>query len=140
MVLMHPMVWLLLVGLLAPVNLLAQSGNNARKPRKPAPRNAVQAILGAFDRYPLVALGEFHRNQQEHDFILSLLRSPDFPSKANDIVVEFGTARYQDLTDRYIEGGPVTLDQLKPVWRDTVNILVWDAPVYQRFFEAIREI
>src|SRR5579864_5780073 len=110
--------------------------------REPAaqPEDAVPAILQAFDQYPLVALGEFHRNQQEHDFVLSLVRARGFPDQVNDIVVEFGASRYQDLADRYIRGDPVRLDQLQRVWRDTVNILVWDAPVYQRLFETVRQV
>ena len=53
----------------------------------PEPHDAVFSVLAAFDRYDLVALGEFHRNQNVHDFVLSLIRSADFPLKVNDIVV-----------------------------------------------------
>jgi hypothetical protein len=108
--------------------------------REPLPQAAVPAILSSFERYPIVALGEDHRNQQIHDFIVSLVNASDFPNRVNDIVVEFGAARYQELVDRYIAGEAIPLDQLCRVWRDTVNILVWDAPVYQRFFETVRAI
>jgi hypothetical protein len=108
--------------------------------RAPQPRAAVAAILGTFEQYPIVALGEVHRNQQFHDFVVSLVNAPDFPNRVNDIVVEFGAARYQQLVDGYIAGEAVPLDQLRRVWRDTVNILVWDAPVYQRFFETVRAV
>src|SRR5947207_11377825 len=97
--------------------------------RAPLPRPAVAAILSSFERYPIVALGEDHRNQQVHDFIVSLVKASGFPNRVNDIVVEFGAARYQELVDRYIAGEAIPLDQLCRVWRDTVNILVWDAPV-----------
>ena len=60
---MRLMVWLLLVGLVAPANLLAQSGKGGRKPGEPAPRNAIGGILDAFDRYPLVALGDGKLNR-----------------------------------------------------------------------------
>src|SRR5262249_14124839 len=106
----------------------------------PHPQPAVQAILNAFDKYPLVALGEAHRNQQVHDFIISLVRNPDFPQKVNDIVVEFGSARYQDVMDRYTLGETVPAVELRRVWRDTVNILVWDAPVYEGFFKTVRAV
>src|SRR5712691_2973914 len=65
----------------------------------PEQRDAVLSVLAAFDRYDLVALGEAHRNQNVHDFALSLIRSADFPMKVNDIVVEFGSARYQSMMD-----------------------------------------
>jgi hypothetical protein len=106
----------------------------------PEPRDAVAAILAAFDRHDLVALGESHRNQNVHDFVLSLIRSADFPKKVNDIVVEFGNGRYQSMMDRYIDGADVSPQELRLAWRDAVNILVWDAPVYERFFAAVREV
>src|SRR5215472_511891 len=106
----------------------------------PEPHDAVLSVLAAFDRYDLVALGEFHRNQNIHDFVLSLIRSADFPTKVNDIVVEFGNARYQSMMDRCIGGADVPSRELRRAWRDTVNILVWDAPVYERFFSVVREV
>ena len=106
----------------------------------PEPHDAVRAVLDAFDRFDLVALGEAHRNQNVHDFAISLIRSSDFPKKVNDIVVEFGSARYQGMMDRYIDGADVSSRELRRAWRDTVNILVWDAPVYERFFAAVREV
>jgi hypothetical protein len=113
-----------------------------RAPRltEPRPRPAIKAVLDAFDWYPLVAIGEGHRNQQVHDFIVALLREPRFLQKVNDIVVEFGSARYQDVMDRYTGGDTVPPEALRRVWRDTVNILVWDAPVYERFFKTVRAV
>jgi hypothetical protein len=104
------------------------------------PQDAMHAVLAAFDRYDLVALGEAHRNQNVHDFALALIRSADFPEKVNDIVVEFGNGRYQSVMDRYVDGADVPARELRRVWRDTVNILVWDAPVYERFFSVVREV
>ena len=114
--------------------------SQTRTVREPLPRDAIPAILDSFEQYPIVALGEDHRNQQVHDFIGALVNSPDFPNRVNDIVVEFGAARYQGLVDRYVAGEAVPLDQLCWAWRDAVNILVWDAPVYQTFFETIRTV
>ena len=54
--------------------------------------------------------------------------------------MEFGGADYQDVIDRFVEGQAVPFSELRRVWRDTVNILVWDAPVYERFFRTIRAI
>ena len=106
----------------------------------PAPQDAVLAVTAAFDRYDLVGLGEAHRNQNVHDFAVSLIRSPGFCQKVNDIVVEFGSGRYQSMVDRYVDGGDVPVRELRSVWRDTVNILVWDAPVYERFFRVVRDV
>jgi hypothetical protein len=79
-------------------------------------------------------------NQNIHDFVLSLIRSADFPLKVNDVVVEFGGARYQSMMDRYIDGADVPSRELRRAWRDTVNIIVWDAPVCERFFSVVREV
>jgi hypothetical protein len=110
--------------------------------RKPRPAEAVEAVLEAFDRSQLVALGEAHSLQEEHDFILSLLRHPDFALKVNDIVVEFGNARYQGLLARYIAGEAVDPAEMRRVWRDTTvsPLQQWDSPVYENFFAAVREL
>jgi hypothetical protein len=135
---------IIIVFLVASILADAAAAQDAREhtqtATEPRPQNAVRSILRAFDKYGIVALGEVHRNQQVHDFILSLARDPSFPGKVNDIVVEFGNARYQDLMDRYISGEAVSPGELRKIWRDTVNILVWDAPVYERFFAAIRAL
>jgi hypothetical protein len=88
----------------------------------------------------VIALGEDHRHQQLHDFIVSLVSSPGFADRVNDVVVEFGAGRYQGVIDRYLAGNEVSPAELCRVWRDTVNILVWDAPVYRRFFEIVRRV
>jgi hypothetical protein len=104
------------------------------------PQNAVEGVLNAFNKYQLVALGETHGLQDEADFIISLIQHPAFPDKVNDIVVEWGNARYQGLLDRYIAGLDVPLANVRKVWRDTTQslFLTWDAPIYERFFVAVR--
>src|SRR5438045_2464618 len=106
----------------------------------PRPQPAVSAIVRVFDSYPVVAIAENHRNQQVHDFIVLLVSDPRFLEKVDDIVVEFGSARYQQVIDRYVAGDAVPDAELRRVWRDTVNILVWDAPVYERFFRTVRSV
>jgi len=102
--------------------------------------DAVTAITRAFDNSRLVAIGELHRNQQLHDLLATLVRDSRFLPNGGDIVVEWGNARYQDLMDRYVRGDAVDPKMLTRVWRDTVNILVWDAPVYERLFVTVREV
>src|ERR1044071_4012482 len=83
----------------------------------PHPVNAQEAILNAFDKYRIVALGEAHALQEEHDFIQSLIRNPAFADKVNDVVVECGNALYQNILDRYIAGQDVPLAEVRQVWR-----------------------
>jgi hypothetical protein len=112
----------------------------AQTAHDPRPASAVTSVMNEFRQYPIVALGELHQIQQEHDFIISLVRDPGFSREVNDIVVEFGSARYQSVVDRYTAGEQVSLEQLRPAWRDAMNILVWDSPVYERFFAAVRDL
>jgi hypothetical protein len=63
-------------------------------------RDAVGALVRAFRRHAVVAVGETHRIQEMHDFLTRLLRDPRLAGAADDIVVEFGNARYQPLIDR----------------------------------------
>ena len=66
----------------------------ARRKDRLKPTSASEAILNSFDKYRVVALGEAHGLQEEHDFIQSLIRNPAFAAKVNDIVVECGNAFY----------------------------------------------
>ncbi|HLI89789.1 MAG TPA: hypothetical protein VKV37_13945 [Ktedonobacteraceae bacterium] len=109
----------------------------------PRPQNALQALFNAMDKYPLIGLGEAHRLQEEHDFIQALLYHPALPGKINDIVVEFGNARYQEIIDRFISGQPVANTDLRQIWRNTTITganPVWDAPVYEQFFRSVRAV
>ncbi len=102
---------------------------------------AVEGLIDIFDRYSLVALGEVHGSRTAHDFIISLIRHPSFPNKVNDIVVEFGNAKYQNLMDRYIDGEMIAYMELRQAWRNTTQpTTVWDLPIYERFFATVRAI
>jgi hypothetical protein len=112
-----------------------------QSPAEPKPGKAVEELIKVFDRFPLVALGEVHRSQTEHDLIISLIKHPDFVNKVNDIVVEFGNAKYQPIMDRYLAGEVVARTELRQVWRNTTQpTMILDAPVYERFFTTVRAV
>jgi hypothetical protein len=70
-----------------------------------------------------------------------LIRDHRFSATVNDIVVEFGNARYQGLMDRFVRGGNVRDEDLRPVWQDTTQVTtVWDRPIYEEFFRAVRAV
>lgn len=106
------------------------------------PIDAISGILAAFDSHSVVALGEGnHNNEQGHAFRLSLIRDPRFAAIVNDIVVEFGNALYQDVMDRFISGEEVPYKILRQAWQNTTqNTPVWDKPIYEEFFRAVRTI
>jgi hypothetical protein len=51
--------------------------------------DAFDGIIKAFDKFPIVALGEAHHLQEESDFIAQLIRRADFSAKVDAIVVDF---------------------------------------------------
>lgn len=102
----------------------------------------ITAVIDAFRTHEVVALGEgSHGNQQAHAFRLALIRDPRFPAAVRDIVVEFGSARYQDVMDRFVNGEDVPHETLRRAWMDTTQPdAIWDAPIYEEFFRAVRAV
>lgn len=129
------------VGLVAMFAVSAR-GLWGQTPAPAVPQDPVDAIIEAFRRQQIVALGEgAHGNIPGHLFRLDLLRDPRFAATVNDIVVEFGSARYQDLMDRFTRGDRVPLEELRRVWEDTTAPNpAWDRPIYDDFFRAVRDV
>lgn len=120
---------------------MAAGGKGGAELRDAVPREPVDAILAAFQSHPLVALGDDHGNEQIHAFRLALIREPRFAATVNDIVVEFGSAQYQDVMDRFVEGADVPGEILRQAWRNTTQPdYEWDLPIYEQFFRAVRSV
>ncbi len=105
----------------------------------PVPQDPVTGIVKLFDTYRIVMLGEMHESRQEYDVLRKLVAAPGFAERVNDIVVEFGNAKYQDVIDRYVAGENVPFEQAQSAWRDTVGVLGPVSPVYGEFYGAVRE-
>jgi len=113
------------------------------QPKPATPVDPIPAIVEAFGSHAVVALGnvEFRGNEQAHAFQVSLIRDPRFTAVANDILVEFGNSRYQDVMDRYIRGEEVPHDSLRRVWQDTTQVeFEWDLPIYEDVFRTVRAV
>jgi hypothetical protein len=102
-------------------------------------QNATIAILQAFQTHDIVMLGEMHGNQQEYAYLDQLVKNPAFDDRVDDIVVEFGNARYQPIVDRYVACGNLSLDQVSPAWRNMIASVPPVSPVYADFYKAVRE-
>jgi len=89
--------------------------------RDPRPEPAIPAMLAAFDTFQVVAIGDYHTDQEIKNFILSLVRHPRFPHVVNAIVVEGTNGLLQPLLDRYIAGENVPVMEARPLWRDLTN-------------------
>jgi hypothetical protein len=108
----------------------------------PKPLRAMETLADAMRSFPLLAIGDAHQLQEEHDFLQSLLHQPELPRMIDDIVVEFGNSFYQDVADRFIGGESVADAELRPLWRYAPGGLggVWDPPVYEQFFRTVRAV
>jgi hypothetical protein len=139
-------IWPALLGLalLAACTHPGRTGPATASPTSPAnatTATAIGEVLAAFSEHPVVAIGEVHGSQVEHDFLTALLEDPRTPSVIDDIVVEFGTARYQSVMDRYVAGEVVDEQELRRVWTETTQTSgVWNLPMYRRFFETVRDV
>src|SRR5882757_7476105 len=70
--------------------------------QNPVPQDPVEGIVKLFETYRIVMLGEMHESRQQYDLLRKLIAAPQFAGRVNDIVLEFGNAKYQDIVDRYI--------------------------------------
>jgi hypothetical protein len=94
----------------------AASQGSAAVPLKP-----IDTILEAFRDHRLVAIGDAHGNRLGEAFQQSLIRDARLPMVVNDIVMESGNSRYQDVADRYIGGEDVPRETLQRIWLDTTQ-------------------
>jgi outer membrane protein OmpA-like peptidoglycan-associated protein len=107
------------------------------------PRPAVDLILRAFEDHPVVALsdGAGHGQLDTLEFFTTLVRDKRLPGTLQNIVVEFGNARYQAVMDRYVAGEAVPRDELRHVWEDTTQVSgIWSLPMYQQMFAEVRSL
>ncbi len=106
------------------------------------PLDPVVTIVEAFRTHAVVALGEgSHGNRPAHEFRLKLIRDPRFTAAVQDIVVEFGNARYQDTMDAFVNGAEVAYETLRRAWMDTTQPdAIWDSPIYEELFRAVRSV
>jgi hypothetical protein len=69
------------------------------------------------------------------------LSSKSTAGTVNDVVVEWGNARYQDVIDRFVRGEEVADTSLRQVWRNTTTpTTLWDLPIREDFFRSVRSV
>jgi hypothetical protein len=109
--------------------------------RQPAtPTDPVTGILEAFRSHDIVAVTAGHGQARGYAFLLSLIRDPRVVAVINDIVIEEGNARYQDVADRFTSGADVSLEILSTIWQNTTQpTLAVDGP-WVEIFTAVRTL
>ena len=115
---------------------LPQITGTAAQRGQPRPQEPIAAIVEAFRTHDLVAVSDPHGNLQTQLFLRTLITDPRFAAVVNDIVIEVGNARYQDVMDRYIRGEQIPIEAVRPAWQNTtVANQIWADEV---LFESIR--
>jgi hypothetical protein len=101
----------------------------------------VEGILAAWDGASVVCLGEDHGSANDSELRIGLIRHPEFPRRARVVVVEFADVAHQYLLDRFIvEGKDMPREELRQVWRTANGADVWEAPIYEAFLRAVRDV
>jgi len=123
--------------------LAAPSNSAAAAPpihRAPIAQDAAKGLFAAFQRHPVVMLGDAHHLAQEGALYIAIVRDPRFAEQVGDLVVEFGGAAHQDTLDRYLNGENVPYPELRRVWTDLVG---WESPpsqMYTQLFATVRAV
>lgn len=127
----------MLIRALAPIALVVTLQLPPAVPVEP-----IGTILEKFESYSIVALGEgSHGDLNSLNFRLALIRDPRFATRVNDIVVEVGNARYQDVIDRYVRGEDVPAAIVREACRNTTNHNMGpDFPSFEEIFHAVRAL
>jgi hypothetical protein len=107
----------------------------------PEPRQPIPGIVELFERYSVIAIGEFHGYEELGAFYTGLVRDKAFQATVNDIVIEFAGRHNQPILDRYIlRCEDLPLDELQRAWRDTSKVThAWESPLYTGWLAAIRD-
>jgi hypothetical protein len=105
------------------------------------PVNAVEGIVAAFEKRPVVIIAEWrHGVQQMGDLYIRLVKDPAFQKTVQDIVIEFGSRQNQGLIDRYVRGENIPIEEVRHIWRDTTKVASWEFPMYAEWLATIREV
>jgi len=121
------------------VSLRGSTGFPQLLAAEPKPQDATRATIDAFHTHNIVMFGETHGNKQEHEWLRSLISTPEFEDRVDDIVVEFGNSLYQKSVDRYVAGEDVPLEQVQKAWRNVIGAIGPPSPVYEQFYKAVRD-
>jgi len=111
------------------------------QPRPAVRIDPVDGILEAFKTHQVVMLPGGHGGKQGYDLLLRILRDPRTPGLVTDVVVEFGTSRYQDMIDRFMRGEAMPHSAIRRAWQDTPNPgVTHDNPYVEEFYHAVRAL
>lgn len=115
------------------VSLICSAQGNS-----PKVEDATTGVVRAFETHNIVMFGEEHGNKQEYEWLRSLVATPEFADRVDDIVMEFGNSLYQKSVDRYVNGEDIPIEQVQKAWRNLAGALGPPSPVYASLYQAVR--
>lgn len=132
----------ILASLCAAAGLPTRNETQGSAARRATPLEVIPAILDACRTHRIVSYPGGHTDGNEvHAQLRALIREPRFASTVNDIVVEFGSSRYQDLMDRYIRGDDVSDSAIRVARLNAVQAgTALDNANTAAFFRSVREV
>ena len=115
-------------------------GAQPEPPRPAVPVEPIRAILDAFRTHMVVAVTAGHGETRGYAFGQWLVHDPRFIAAINDIVIEEGSSRYQDVADRFVRGENVPMESLRHVWRDTTQPGLGLDRQWEELFQTVRGV
>ncbi|MBL8266571.1 hypothetical protein [Steroidobacter sp.] len=125
-------------GLVGALAMLLSVQVSATSLRPAVAEEPIEAVVAALSDHQIIAVGEVHQLEAHGRFWLRLIREPRVIDLVNDVVVEAGSSTHQATMDRFVAGEPVPYEQLRRVWEDANPVGVFDVPMYEELFWAVR--
>ena len=89
----------------------------------------------------LVAIGDVHGSEHVVTRLIKYLDEPSNWQQLDDLVVEFGNARYQDLADQYLLSKQnISIDDVRHIWRDTLYFMAWQYDIYEQLVLKLKQL
>jgi len=120
--------------------LFAIGARTAAAPAPAVPLEPVAAMVDALRTHSVVAVTAGHGQVRGYAFLQLLIHDPRLIAAIHDIVVEEGSSRYQDVADRFVQGGSVPIESLRHVWRDTTQPGLGLDRQWEEFYQVIRSL
>lgn len=112
----------------------------AAAPAPAVPLEPVAAMVDALRTHSVVAVTAGHGQARGYALAQLLIHDPRLIAAINDIVIEEGSARYQDIADRFIRGDNVPVASLRQIWRETTQPGPGLDRPWEEFFQALRGV
>jgi hypothetical protein len=104
------------------------------------PVEPIPAIVDAFRSHAVVTFSDPHGVDQLEAFELSVVSDPRIRGIVNDVVIENGNARYQDLMDKFVRGETVPYPMLRRVWDETTQPQAGITTGVPALYRTIRDV